>query len=373
MSNYSILRLHGRGLYKVFNAFARLHPDHVDMNFERMHQAFARQRFIHSNGFPRAMNALGNQAMDIFHDIDPMQMKWAWERGLPFDETTWHRDILFHQINHYRPDVVYMVDTDSVEPEVFRNFKTIFPFVKVLAVQRGFLQDPEIFRYADVVFSCMPNLVRLFQEAGARARVLYHSFDETILDDLNTQPDAAPGHDMVFSGTSGNSWGGHENRYALLRELISRGRLEAWLFEPAAPEHAPRQALAGLFPQRVHEPVYGLELFRLLAGSRIVLNTHNDLGANLAGNMRMFEATGVGSCLLTTGGDNLGELYEHGTEVVTYSGLEDCLEKAAYLLEHEDERREIARRGQIKTLERHTILERCREIDAELRLLLRDA
>ena len=59
----------------------------------------------------------------------------------------------------------------------------------------------------------------------------------------------------------------------------------------------------------------------------------------------------------------LGHLFEPGKEIVTYKSVDEAVEKVTYLLDHEDERAEIARAGQKKTLMNHTIFNRCQLID----------
>ena len=79
--------------------------------------------------------------------------------------------------------------------------------------------------------------------------------------------------------------------------------------------------------------------------------------------MRLFEATGVGTCLLTDPGNNMADIFEEDREVVTYSSTDECVEKVEYLLGHEDVRREIAAAGQARTLKDHSVLQRCRQLD----------
>ena len=43
--------------------------------------------------------------------------------------------------------------------------------------------------------------------------------------------------------------------------------------------------------------------------------------------------------------------------------MDEAVEKVTYLLDHEDERAEIARAGQKRTLMDHTIFNRCQLID----------
>ena len=99
---------------------------------------------------------------------------------------------------------------------------------------------------------------------------------------------------------------------------------------------------------------WGLEMYRVLAASRITLNVHIDMAGPAAVNMRMYEATGVGTLLLTDDGVNLSELFEAGKEVVTYRTPQEAAEKVHYFLEHENERMAIAKAGQQRTLQNYT-------------------
>ena len=123
------------------------------------------------------------------------------------------------------------------------------------------------------------------------------------------------------------------------------------------------KSLKEMSPDRCNLPVSGLDYYRILQSSRVSFNKHTDFTGSSVGNMRMFEATGVGTCLLTDSGDNINDLFEPEHEVVTYSTVEEAIDKSKYLLENEDVRQEIAHRGYIRTLKDHTIDNRCQLID----------
>jgi spore maturation protein CgeB len=119
--------------------------------------------------------------------------------------------------------------------------------------------------------------------------------------------------------------------------------------------------------RRSHLPVFGLNMFQKLHDSKIVLNTHIDVSQTSASNMRLFEATGVGSCLLTDWKSNLSELFEPERDVATYRTPQECIDKANYLLLHENERIALAQAGQKRTLMQHTINLRAEQIDEIIR------
>ena len=69
--------------------------------------------------------------------------------------------------------------------------------------------------------------------------------------------------------------------------------------------------------------------------------------------MKMFETTGMGSCLVTDYGDNLKELFEDDYEVVTYKNMDEAKEKIKYLIDNPKIANEIGIKGQQKTLKKH--------------------
>ena len=124
----------------------------------------------------------------------------------------------------------------------------------------------------------------------------------------------------------------------------------------------PTQTLKEMYPDRCYAPVMGMNMYNLLHQSKLTFNMHADLAGGV-GNMRLFEATGVGVCLLTDTGNNMVDLFEADKEVVTYSNIDEAVEKVKYLMGHKEEAAEIAMAGQKRTLKDHTIKARCQQID----------
>jgi hypothetical protein len=106
---------------------------------------------------------------------------------------------------------------------------------------------------------------------------------------------------------------------------------------------------------RSNPQVFGSEMLRVLAKSKITFHRRADLVDGCAGAMRLFEATGMGAMLLTDEDSDIGLVFEPGVEVVTYSSYEDCVEKIRYFLEHESERERIALKGQERTFNDHSL------------------
>ena len=83
-------------------------------------------------------------------------------------------------------------------------------------------------------------------------------------------------------------------------------------------------------------------MFRILGRSRITLNTHITASESSTGNIRLFEATGIGTCLVTDWKEDLKDLFELESEVVAYRSPDECSEKVRWLLDNPERCREIA-------------------------------
>ncbi len=123
-----------------------------------------------------------------------------------------------------------------------------------------------------------------------------------------------------------------------------------------------RKSLSELFPDRCHGPLYSRDYYDVIRNSKLTLNRHRDELAD-GPNIRVFEATGLGSCLISDRGKEMSEFFVSDKEIVTFSSTQDAVEKIDYLLQHPGERRAIAKAGQEKTIKEHTIMNKCVRID----------
>jgi spore maturation protein CgeB len=129
--------------------------------------------------------------------------------------------------------------------------------------------------------------------------------------------------------------------------------------------------ISRLYPDRFHPSQFGVNYFSLLAASKVAWNRHQDT-PGAGANMRLFEVCGVGTCQLVDAREEVVACYEPGVEIVTYTTIEDCLEKAKWLLDHPEEREKIAKAGQRRTLAEHTSRHRVQSIHRHLTELLQD-
>lgn len=132
-----------------------------------------------------------------------------------------------------------------------------------------------------------------------------------------------------------------KDREPLLRQIAGRFRMNDYT-QRASPE----------------------ELSSIYSRSKIVFNKPPQKGRDH--NMRVFEAMGCGSLLIT---EHLPEepLFGPGEFFVTYRGERDLMEKIRHYLDHEEERKTIALRGQKEVLSRHTYVHRAQAVLDQVR------
>lgn len=361
-----------------------------------------------SNFWSLALAKLGYETSEVVSNAESMQKAWASENGVTFAEQNWLFDITTAQVEAFKPEVLFVNDYVTYTAEYLRELRTKCPSIKLVIGWCGApYNDGSVFGEYDLVLSSAPELVQDFLSQGHRCFQLNHAFHPRVLEKLNSN--GLPDTDFSFIGSIAKKERYHLERETLLLELVKKTPLQLWMevgdvsfrqrTEAAARQRAydlvhwlrrsgrPWALRSGLAQQilrwkqrpavpvsvdrrlarTAHAPVFGLDMFSRIQRSRVSLNTHIDLSSNYASNMRLYEVTGVGSCLLTDWKPNLTELFEPDVEVVAYANADECVEKATYLLENEEARKAIAKAGQRRTLRDHTFDRRAEQLDDLIR------
>lgn len=260
----------------------------------------------------------------------------------------WFYSTMEKQIKYYQPDVLLNMEISSFNPDFLREMKRHFSLL--VGLHAAPLPQGIDFSVYDLMLSSLPNLVDYFRELGIPSELLRLGFETSILEKINKMEESIP---VSFVGHISSS---HSSRTQWLEDVCRRVPVEVWCNGVEdLPENSPiRKAYRG--------SAWGLEMYRILINSRITLNHHINMAESYANNMRLFEATGVGTMLLTDWKQNLNDMFELGKEVAAYHSSEECAKMISYFLEHENEREEIARAGQKRTLQDHTYFQRAQEM-----------
>ncbi len=113
----------------------------------------------------------------------------------------------------------------------------------------------------------------------------------------------------------------------------------------------------------------GETMLRVLSAAKITINVHGDF-MHYGGNMRTFEAAGVGVFQLADDLPGTRQWFQAGETIVTYTDEPDLRAKVAYYLAHADERETIARRAREHVYAHHTYDQRMARVETLLQELM---
>lgn len=400
-------------IFRVFTDywkwFYARHPSLAEMSYAEQKAALDRDAFGQMAVWEEVLPPLGYEVLAITPHIHPKQMAWARERGLNVTAVNWMPKIALEQAKAFQPDIVYDIDNLKFPTGWRQELREACPSIRaMLGYYCAPIQHEVEFQGYDAMITCVKEWAERFRAMGFPCYLMSHCFNPRVLEriDLNAEPDI----DVSFVGGIIRRDSYHLERERMLEQVAgalplqiftSQGDLSAFRdgLETALKRGAYRTARLlerlGVRGSRLHSlpfigraagwtgppmrqinprllpyvkpPVYGLAMYQTLRRSRCTLNAHIDIAAQWAGNIRLYEATGVGTCLVTDWKPNLSTLFEPDREVIAYRSAEECVEKVRWLLDHPRERREIAERGQQRTLSAHVPAQRAAALDEAFR------
>jgi hypothetical protein len=345
-------------------------PGLAERSYAEQLQSLMERQFGTSDAYSHELRRLGHEAVDLVVNAPELQRAWRRENGrgrgwlldVPGRVGAAARRAFLHstaqaQIEQFDPDVVYVQDLwffSRAELDGMRGGGRLV-VSQIASAPPGL----DILRGFDLITTSFPHYVDRFRALGVDSEYFPIAFDERVLERL--EPPAARDVDVVFVGGLNPSV--HPAGVALLGRLAGRIPFELWGYGGGE--------LGPPLRQRWRGEAWGLDMYRVLARSKIALNRHIEAAEGFANNMRLFESTGVGSLLVTEAAPNLAELFEPGRDVVTYASEDELVEVGTHLLTHEDERAAMAAAGQARTLRDHTYRRRIAELADLLQARLR--
>lgn len=279
---------------------------------------------------------------------------WIDKRSMP-----WFYGILEAQIRHYKPDVLLNQAVHTIRSAFLVKNRS---HARLLV---GHISSrlPRFENYCsyDLMLTSLPQFVERFRRMGVPAELHRWGFDPLVLNKVSRREKSIP---VSFIGSL--SWHHRGGRRQLLEYLCRNlPELEVW---GEGMKDLPRDSP---IRQRFRGRAWGIEMYQILRDSKITVNRHGHVAGPYAANRRLFEATGMGTLLITDWKVNLQEIFELGKELVTYRTPEECAKSIRHYLEHDGEREALALAGQQRTLKEHTYSRRIQELDEILKRHIR--
>jgi len=386
------------------------HPEIRDQSYSDQHEHLMKQRFAWSDAYAEAFSQLGYEAHEIVANAQPLQKRWCEEKE---KKAGTDKEIVIQQLKNLQPDVIWMQDSYSFNGEYIELLRKQVPSIRLVIGNCCSPISPQYygsFKAFDLITVCAPYFKELLETNGLpKCLVIPHAFDSRLLNEVDISGPAT--HDFLFTGSIILDQRFHTERIQFLESLIqqnidinlmvnlnqnsSKGLLirqtaylASQLFKNSGLnilnrklegfnkvsklEFFPRASrVSKALSARIKQPVFGRDMFQEIATSKIAFNIHGDIAANFAANMRMYEVTGMGTCLLTDWKPDITDYFEPNDEIVTYKSFDEAKEKINWLLNRPEELKTIAQKGQQRTLRQHNFTSRAQTIDSKIKQLLK--
>lgn len=275
-------------------------------------------------------------------------------------------EILLLQLKAFKPTVFFAHSVPGQRPMFLRRVREEVPSIKLIIGWDGAFQNSlEWFSEDNALMTCVDQISEWYRARGKPCQVLFFGFEPRIAD---TVRDIEAESKIGFIGSVFPDGLMHYSRARLLRRMATVLPCDFRLNLHKSNIETRRSLVKFIDRFRIRRydrlcdelmkfrcgGVFGLDYYRAMRESLVALNCHGDLVKLNVGNMRLFEAAGVGACQLTDWRPNLEKLFEIDREIVTYKNHSECARKATELLNDVNAAREIGLAAQKRILRDYT-------------------
>jgi hypothetical protein len=291
------------------------------------------------------------EANEVVFNHKKLQNLWAKTHLSTGTDSLSDLEILEKQVAHYDPDVIFVNTNNLFSCEQLRKMLKRKVF---LLVWDGYIK-PILGANSqyDLVLTCLDSIADKFHRVGAKSEVLDFAFDNRVLDYVSLNKTDS----LNFVG---NFTYVHVGRQSFLKKLMTEN-LDFSMYignydtgknpfsRTIAREILQNKRLKSLwdvyqFQSQNKGAVYGLDMYQAIAQSVSTLNFHGD-EVDKACNMRLFEATGLGTCLITDDKPGLDKFFKIDEEVV--------VDKVRFLQNNQSAAKKIGEAGQKRVFAQH--------------------
>ncbi len=353
----------------------RADPALGSLPYDACAQRLFSQQIYYGDAYVTALTSHGVFADQVVPLCRPLQFKWARDHGLRnpsewatrvplntapvrFAKQVTERQvlsrILLKQIARLRPKIVWLFSGIPVTAREIRTWRRHAEHV--ILWWSSPLRPGFPYTEFDLILTGIPSLVSHFERWGIRTEYLPHAFDSRVLTRVASHEQRIL--KVAFVGSLSR---GHSGRIGFLDSLARRVPVDFYGHgRNLLPADSPlRQSFRG--------SAWGDQLYSIYGSYLIVVHRNIDVAGASASAKRLFEATGMGACVVTENSDSLPSLFTPDVEIVTYADLQECAAKIESLLSHPEKARSIGRNGQARTLRDHTYDQRIRTLLNDLK------
>jgi hypothetical protein len=392
-------------VYPAYAAqFYAKRPDLVHASHATQRAALDGDAFAWNGAWGEPLATLGHELMEVTGNLRPLQRAWAAEHGVRWTPA-WQKTVPLAQCAAFQPEVLLLDDLREYSAQWIDALRARVPCLRaVIGLMGSPSHDWGTIRACDAILAITQSYTEAVRREGGRALFFRHAFNSA---SAATLPSSATPRGISFCGNIQRGVDGHIRRAQFFHDVLSRVPLELYIpngsisrardltataarrvlyyatrgldrigvprdavrrlpviGRATAWQSAPVTAVDPILRPYMRPPLFGRAMLQKLVDSFATVNIHGDAAGSEAVNMRLFEATGVGTCLLTDWMPSLAQVFDPEKEVVSFRSADEFVDRVRWLNENPDARDEIARAGQQRTLRDHTFFQRVHDLDA---------
>lgn len=260
-------------------------------------------------------------------------------------------DEILKVASHYRPNLIFVIKGESLEPEFLKKLKRENPN----AVLINWFPDPinqwdlmvKISPFYDFYFDSDPQTVAMLKKIGRK-----NVYNLPFASEIGASTDLVKKFDGSFVGT----FSPYRENYL---KVLTSFNLNIWGDPRWFTSSLKNFVRGGRIGQK--------EMKDIIRRSKININIHHNV-ARSGTNLRTFEVVGSGGFLLSEYMPDLKRLFKIGSEIVCFRNQQELKAKADYFLKNEKERVKIAAQGFQKVRSTHSYNKRLDELLSIIKL-----
>jgi spore maturation protein CgeB len=380
--------------YKEFlDDYYRSYPHIIEKDYAEQFNHLMAQGYGYSDFFPKYIQKnYSIESREIIHNAGHLQGAWARENGSRAEGD----DLLMEQIRTMQPEVLFIQDSINFDAAYIDRIREEVKSVRLLIGHCCAPYTPrniESFSRYNLMLTCSEKFLMEFRKQKIKCYLFPHAFEASLVPEHSSQTPRK--NDIIFIGSLLYRSDFHRKRITYVEEILNNrlplhiyGIIEedpwyllkikqaSYLFVRAMDsagikvfqnnrsvrkiaqlkEMPKKSRYSELIKENLRrDMLFGKQMLIEMARHSAGFNLHGDVAGDYAANVRMFEVAGVGTLLITDHKKNIRELYEPDLEILTYSGIEECIEKLKWAIDHPEEAGRIAAAGQKRTLLDHSV------------------
>ncbi len=317
------------------------------------------------------------------------QHLWCKENEIKIrSKKNWYFEIIFSQIEKFKPNILFLSSEALLNASEIKFLKKRFSFLKKIILWVGVLNSTknlDLINNVDTIFTSSKDIYIKLKPYKDVQQINF-AFDRNILNHLDNEKK----NEIIFLGNIFLERSLHGLRCSTLKYLTKNHKIKIYSnLNSYSLKNYIKNFIYKLFQLSDYKDfkifkeinfysninslkkinyadnLYGLKQFKKLNQYSMVLNIHAN-NIYYSSNVRLFEATGVGSCLFTENSKNITDLFDVNDEIITFNDKEDLNDKINYFKNHPKDVKKIGLNAQKKIIKNHTFEKRIEEFENKI-------